>query len=170
MLLIVATIAFSESITMTGNPGGPIEQFISDAALQIEFPASDENIVKLFTVMEYEIDLQVIRDYIDNGYIPCPQMISGKRLWTIADACHLHAALEYRRAWASPSSFHDCKKSQARLDRDRASWTSDDSFESDVEETSLEDLLIAIAESDNRQVRECLHEALRIKLGLNSND
>lgn len=79
---------------------------------------------------------------------------------------HVHcaaAALESRRRWQPTPSRHDAKKSAARLQIETARKEGIDVF-NDLDATTLEDLLIQLTQTDQRQIREVLYEAVREKM------
>ncbi len=108
---------------------------------------------------DYDCTPGVLLRFISRGYVSEPP---GGR-WT---ALHLHcasASLEGRRRWLSAPSRHDAKKSEARLQIESAQAQGIPVFH-DLENSSLEDLLIQFVQTDQRQLREVLYEAVRAKM------
>lgn len=84
--------------------------------------------------------------------------------WTVVAIYCLCGALEARRRWLPTPSLHDMKKSGARLQIEQLRAEGVNPPIVDPDRHTVEDLLIQMAQNDNRMERECLYEVLRLKL------
>ncbi len=121
---------------------------------------SRDEVVELLRGVGFAVVPDTLREFTAKGY--CTEPPSGR--W---EAIHVHAlaaALDSRRRWLpGPNQLHDAKKSPTRRDLELAKAAGVPVF-TDLEKFTLEDMLITLAECDNRMQREFVYEAVRAKL------
>jgi hypothetical protein len=98
-----------------------------------------------------------LTEFAEKGY-----MLDHGETWDGKSVYCLLAALESRRRWKPTPSRHDVKKSGARLQIEQAQAAGVPILE--LEQYTVEDLLIWLTGSDSRAERECLYEIARLKL------
>lgn len=148
-----------------GPPLSPSdERIIADFCRQCDLPERDAytslEVVQLCQGMEYDCDEDTLQEFDEKGYCEKPP---GP--WTPRRIRFLIANLESRRRWQKQSRLHDPKKSLHRL-RLEALDASEPHPAADIDKYTLEDLLLWLAKTDDRNIREGLYEAAKIKLDL----
>lgn len=101
----------------------------------------------------------VIAEFVRKGYVA-----DTGDSWTPTDIFHLSAALDSRRRWGATPNLHDARKSGFRLQLETLRNQGVNPPVNDLDEHSLEDLLIQLTENDARPTREMLYELIRVKL------
>lgn len=130
---------------------------------RFDFPVKDEyataEVADLLTRCGYAATPGVIAEFVRKGYI-----LDTGDVWTPADVFHFSAALDSRRRWLPTPCVHDARKSGFRLQIENLRNQGLTQPVNDLEQHSLEDLLIQLTENDSRPTREMLYELIRLKL------
>lgn len=136
-----------------------LEGLCSQCNLPMREAWSHAQAAELFTALEYQATPGTIAEFVRKGYIAPddPAALS------VLDMFGLLGALERRRRWKAAPSRHDLKKSAARLHVEEGRAIGQDPIPT-LGQHSVEDLLIQLTEADSRPLRECVYEALHLKL------
>jgi hypothetical protein len=133
---------------------------LCDAAgmpMQDEFDR--DGVAALLRSCGYDCTPGVVAEFVRKSYISEPEV------WTAPYVHALTAALECRRRWLpTPNVYHDPKKSAQRLEIERLQNEGVNPPIDDLDQHTVEDLLIQLVQHDQRHVREALYECLRFKL------
>jgi hypothetical protein len=139
------------------------ERVVADFAEHVGLPALETytpaDAAELVSRHDYVCTPGTISEFIRKGYFG-PQ--DPDALTPVEVYCLL-GALESRRRWKPTPSRHDAKKSGARLAIEQTEMQGASAI-NDLDQHTVEDLLLQLTGCDNRAVRECLYEALRLKL------
>lgn len=122
---------------------------------------SPEEASVLLGRLDYECPPAVILEFARKGYI-CPP--ENDRALTAVDLYGLMCALESRRRWKATPSRHDVKKSGFRLQLETLIRNGVNPPVHDLDEHSIEDLLLRLVACDERMMRESLYETIKLKL------
>lgn len=118
-------------------------------------------VVQMMRAAGYACTLNTLREFISKRYISPPTDMDAwdsVYVWTLANA------LESRRRWQpTPNPRHDVKKSVARLEIERQVAAGEPAI-ADIDQYTVEDLLIQLVNCDQRGIREALYEAVKLKL------
>jgi hypothetical protein len=130
---------------------------------RFDFPVKDEystpEVADLMRRCGYAVTPAVVAEFVRKGYIT-----DTDNLWTPVDVFHFSAALDSRRRWLPTPCVHDARKSGFRLQVETLRNQGVDPPVNDLDQHSLEDLLIQLTTADDRPTREMLYELIRLKL------
>ncbi len=119
-----------------------------------------EEVANLLHACGYAVTLGTVGEMIRKNYVGEPD----DDRWEPGHIFALAMSLESRRRWLPmPNLAHDGKKSAARQAIEMARLSGAVEID-DLDQFSLEDLLIRMAETSNLQLREGYHEGIRAKL------
>lgn len=129
------------------------------------YPCSTDVAVRLVHSVEYDIDVEKVLRYIQDGLFDGPPMRNGRRCWTATDIVRLASLLEYRREWRPLSPLHDAKKSQFQriLEQAQASGVA---VRDDLHMFDIRGLLAMMAECETPAMRAGLSEVILAKLAV----
>lgn len=129
------------------------------AGVGLPTPTTAEEVVEMLTKLDYDVTRGTVAEFARKKYFgPDPG-----DAWTPADVYAFMAALEARRRWRPTPSRHDMKKSGFRIEVERLQAEGVTPVH-DLDDHTLEDLLLQIAQADNRMLREALLESINLKL------
>lgn len=137
-------------------------QVVSDFAgsVGLPTPTTAGEVVEMLTRIGYDCTPRTLAEFVEKGYISDPGDV-----WGPVEVYVLAAALECRRRWLpTPNPRHDLKKSGFRLEIERLRAEGVDPPVRDLDDHSIEDLLLQLCQCDQRAVREALYETVRLKL------
>ena len=129
------------------------------ATVGLATPANAAEAIELLTKLDYAVSKRTLEEFIERKYISDP----GDAWDCVAVYC-LMGALESRRRYKSADRRHDFKKTGIRLEIERLRAEGIDPPIHDIDDITLEDLLLQITQCDQRAIREALYETLREKL------
>src|SRR5262245_56374046 len=109
--------------------------------------------------MEYACTPAAVAEFVRKRYISDPGEV-----WEPVHVYCLLGALESRRRWQPTPCKHDLKKSGVRLEVERLRAQGVNEPIAELDRASIEDLLLQLVQCDYRATRECLYEALNLKL------
>jgi hypothetical protein len=109
--------------------------------------------------LDYDCSLGTVAELVRKRYI-APEDPEGL---SPVDVYCLLGALEARRRWKHAPSAHDAKKSGVRLQIEAMQAQGVEPV-NDLDDHTVEDLLLQLTGADNRALREILYETLRLKL------
>lgn len=139
------------------------EQIVGDFCERIGWERKEtftpQECVDLLTRLDYDCTLRTLEEFKEKKYVA-----NTGDAWDAVRLYALTAALESRRRWKRCPSVHDWKKSGVRLQLEQLANDGVSSPISDLDAFTIEDLLLWVTGSDNRQEREALYETLRLKL------
>lgn len=122
-------------------------------------PVTAAEVVALLDRLDYACTPNTLAEFVRKGFISDP----GDTWDSVSTYC-LMAGLEARRRWKPAPSRHDLKKSGFRLEIERLRAEGVDPPVRDIDDHSVEDLLLQLCQCDQRAVREALYETVRLKL------
>ena len=123
-------------------------------------PFTPDEVVQLLCKVGYDCTRGTLLEFFRKGYISPPP----NNEWTAPFVHGLIASMDCRRRWLpAPNDFHDARKSNALLQVESAAREGIDTF-IDLDEYTLEDLLLHLTGTDNREIRETLYLACRRKM------
>lgn len=139
------------------------ERIIAAACEAAEMEMKDtftrDEVARLMHASGYACSLNTIGEFIRKRFIGDPD----GDIWTPSHVYCLGMALESRRRWQPmPNLAHDSKKSGARQRLEMAKLAGAEV--NDLDQYTLEDLLLRMAEDERRAVREANYEAVLLKL------
>ena len=142
-----------------------ISQWWERAGLTTSYPAADGEALRLVQAVEYVIDPESFVRFWNVGAFDGVAISEGRRNWSATDIVRLATFLESRRDWQPGSELHRAKRTsyELALETFRATGESHALFY-DLERFDLRSLLLMLAESDHRQMREALKVAIEIKM------
>ena len=124
----------------------------------VPVPTGTSDVCELLDRLGYQCTPGTLAEFVRKGYVSEPAE------WDAVSVYCLMAALELRRRWKrTPCPQHDHKKTGARLFVER-SLAEGGPGVNDLDRYSVEDLLLQLTQTGDRPTRECLFEALTLKL------
>lgn len=130
------------------------------AGIEVQESFDRDGMAELLRACGYDVVPGTVAEFVRKKYIADPP--EGQ--WTAPFIHAMTAALECRRRWLpTPNPKHDAKKSAMRLEIERLRGEGIDPPIHDIDSTTLEDLLIQLATSEQRMHREALLEAVLVK-------
>ena len=141
-----------------------VAAFCQVASMELQDTFSRAEVANLLRKCGYDCTPGTIAEFIRKGYIGEPAADE----WPARYVHALAASLECRRRWLpTPNRLHDGKKSSIRVLIEQAKNDGNEAPIGDLDQFSIEDLLIQIAENEVRNVREALLESIRLKMSSN---
>ncbi|HVK14432.1 MAG TPA: hypothetical protein VM597_37180 [Gemmataceae bacterium] len=153
---------FDQSRAVTIDPV-KAEEVVTHLCERAGRPVQDQftpaEVAGLLSAVGYVVTQGTLAEFVRKRYVSDP----GDQ-WSPVNIYCLAAALESRRRWAPAPGPHDLKKTGIRLELERLQADGVNPPIVDLDRYTLEDLLLQMAQSDNRMEREALYETLRLKL------
>lgn len=139
------------------------ERFVGELAAHVGLPERESwtpaEAADLLRRLEYECTPATIGEFIRKGYFG-PE---NDQALSPTDVFCLVQAMDSRRRWKATPSRHDPKKSGARLLLERQRAEGLEVFH-DLDEFTLEDLLLRLVGTTDHATREVLYEGIVAKL------
>lgn len=142
------------------NSASLIEDLCGICGIPFSDPLDTNHVVKLLNKLGYLVDRSVVAEFVRKGYITSP-IIAGQ--WTAQQVHEFMAGLEWRRRW-QVGSAHDLKKSGAQLALEQAQLAGKHQYIEDLDQHTIEDMLVLMTLAEQRSVREALLVAVKQKL------
>ena len=127
------------------------------------YPASDRDAVELMRALGYDCREATLNEFVRKGYVPAPAVDprNGRRAWSAGHICALAIRLEQMRRWQPNHHAHAHKLWAAELREVLAQQTGNESGIDDWRQYTVESLVYALAETDDRAARQALVVAIK---------